>query len=127
MYNYKALYDVANGIFAAGKIGEVLNLNPSNDRNQIATTSPIDSICKVLDILAQHAPNEQREILGIAAQKSKLYLDTYTNLDRHFNTYRSSKMNIDKIIETLGIIHPVLGSREKNIIDKILKLYQVLK
>ena len=56
------LFNVANGIFAAGKIGEAV-FTTSNKRNEMHKANPLTSTCKILDILVQYAP-EEKEVFG---------------------------------------------------------------
>lgn len=125
MRGYKMLYNVANGIFAAGKIGEVLYKQQGNKRNGIYKTNLLANTCKILDILAQYTPEENREAFGARASKSKLYLETCNNLNRHFSTYAKS-FDAEKIAQAFNIIKPILGGDEKRIVDKMLKIYDAL-
>ncbi|MDQ2086851.1 hypothetical protein RBH29_10480 [Herbivorax sp. ANBcel31] len=125
MDGYKTLYNIANGIFAAGKIGEVLYSPSGNERNQIDTTNTITNACEILDILSRYAPEEQREALGEVAKKGKLCLETCNNLNRHFSTYTRG-VDIKKTVEALNIIKPIFGNRERMIVDRVLKLYEAL-
>ena len=125
MRGYKMLFNVANGIFAAGKIGEVLYSQQSNKRNEMHKANPLTSTCKILDILVQYAPEEKKEVFGERAMKSKLYLETCNDLNEHFSTY-AKRIDASKIAQALNIIKPILGDNEKRIVDKMLKLYDAI-
>ena len=126
MKEHKMLYNVANGIFAAGKIGEVLYLRQNSKRNEKGRVTPITSMCKILDILAQYAPEEERETFGAEIMKSKMYLETCNNLGRHFSTYARS-IDANKTVEAINMIKPILGSDERRIAERILRLYDALQ
>lgn len=125
MVGYKMLYIVANGIFAAGKIGEVLYSQQHNKRKGIYRSNPLTDSCKILDILMKYAPEEKKKTFGSRAMKSKLYLETCNSINRHFSTY-ARDFDADKMAQALNIIKPVLGGNEKRIVDKILKVYDAL-
>jgi hypothetical protein len=120
---YSTLYNIANGIYAAAKISEVLYLQ--QNRKGMHKTNPLTGACKILDILAQYAPQEERKVLGAKLMNGKLCLEACNNINKHFSTY-AKNFDADKIAQALSIIKPVLGGEEKRIVDKMLKVYDAL-
>ena len=127
MNGYKNLYDLANGIFAAGRIGEVLNTAHSKNTRGIDSTNTVFVISRILDILSEYAPDRQKGILGEVANKSRVYMDVCNKLNQNISTYRNDRVDTNNIINTLTILHPVLNSQQKMLIDRIIKLNEVFK
>ncbi|MFZ5987258.1 MAG: hypothetical protein ACOYWZ_09075 [Bacillota bacterium] len=126
MNGYKNLYDLANGIYAAGRIREVLNSTRSGETRGLDDTNIIQAFSRILDILSEYAPEKQRNILVGTANKSRIYMDVFKNLNQNLNTYRGNRrLDRNNIVNTLTILQPVLGPRERILIDKIVKLNEV--
>lgn len=126
MNGYKNLYDLANGIYAAGRIREVLNSTRIGETRGLNDTNIIQAFSRILDILSEYAPEKQRNILAGTANKSRIYMDVFKNLNQNLNTYRGNRrLDRNNIVNTLTILQPVLGPRERILIDKIVKLNEV--
>lgn len=126
MNEFKNLYDLANGIFAAGRIGEVISSAHINETRGMDNSNPISVFTRILEILAEYSPEKQRNILGQTANRGRLYMEVFNKLNQTLSTYREKSI-IDRndIVNTLAILQPVLSSREKVLIDKIIKLNEV--
>lgn len=126
MNEFKKLYDLANGIYAAGRIREVIEFAQSSETRGMDNLNPIAAFTQILEILAQYSPERQRNIFGQTANRGKVYMEVFNNLNQRLSTYREkSILNRNDIVNTLTILEPVLGMREKAIIDKIVELNKV--
>jgi len=125
MTMYHGLYELANGIYAAGRIGEALNMSRGSMTRSFDGPNIVTVLSRILEILSEYAPEKQRSILGDAVNRSRVYLDVYQNLNQTLNTYRSRGPDKNQFVNTLTILQPVLGRKERILIDKIVKLNEV--
>jgi hypothetical protein len=101
----------------------------SKDTRSIDNANTISVFSRVLDILSEYAPDRHKNILGEAANKSRVYMEVYNKLNQNIVTYRNNRNGIDtnNIINTLTILHPVLNSQQKMLIERIIKLNEVFR
>ncbi|MCX7842342.1 MAG: hypothetical protein N2489_04635 [Clostridia bacterium] len=125
MNGYGYLYELANGIYAAGRIGEVINSAGSKQTRAAGGADPVCVLGRILEILSQYAPERQRGVLGEAAKRSRVCNEIYRNLNQSLNTYRNGRLDRNNLVKTLAIMQPLLGKRERVIIDKLVKLNDI--
>lgn len=122
----KSLENIANGFKAAHKIQ---NLKNSSFRSEegMPGQSPPELLKEMLQVLAEFSPDKYRGSLSTSLQQSSLYADTYKNLKQHIRESSSHRAKSDDLIRTMQIMKPVLTGRNQHNIEKILKIYEILK
>lgn len=127
MNRYDKLNYLANGIHAASKIRDIYKANLKEDPNSAVRASNTDIVNQVLNVIAQYAPEPYRQDVQTTVQKCCIYNDTYRNLKQHIRSTANHRMNDEEFIRTLDIVRPVVGNRERILIEKIIKIYQIIK
>jgi len=124
---YKKLEYITKGINAARKINEIYNSRIQTRDGSSIMPGRLTMLCEMLDIIAQYAPTSQGRLLGNAADRSAEYSEAYRNIKHKINYVRSNGMNIDTVIDTLKYIKPLLRGQQLHTIDKIIRVYDIIK
>lgn len=121
------LQQVTNGFQAASKIKSVSRRSLSDDDGTTVMPGNVHRLNEMLQIIAEHSPDLHRTALGDTLQKSGEYYKVYRDLKQHFKFARGQRMNMDILLKTLTAVRPSLSHDSKAMIDKILKIYEILK
>jgi threonine synthase len=113
----KKLYDNNNSLSRSAE--------PSDTRSPDILTM-VEVLAAALQIMGRYSSRNYRKPLSDTAQKCGCYTETYRNLQKLFNT-RSPQMNIDFIAQTMDTIRPVLGSRNRPVVEKLLRIYNAVR
>ncbi|HHW00667.1 MAG TPA: hypothetical protein GXX36_14105 [Clostridiaceae bacterium] len=124
---YEKLEYITKGICAANKINEMYNSRIQTRDGSSIMPDRLDMLCEMLNIIAQYSPAPQSRLLGNAADKSAKYSEAYRNIKLQINNVRSNGMNIDTVISTLKYIRPLLRGQQLHTIDKIIRVYDIIK
>jgi len=121
----EALQAIANSIHAAGKIKSTYESYMRSDGENPVFPDKLSVIKNILNIISEYSPEEQRRNMERTINKADVYSNTYKNLKQHLANSRSHKLNKENFVKTLEIVRPLAGNREKYMIDKILRLYDL--
>lgn len=125
MANYKKLEYITNGINAAKKIRSIKNTSSNTRGSEDKDT--ISMINRVLEIIADYSPPEQKNLLASNIQKGALYGNTYRDLKSHIKKVQNTRStNPEGIVRTLDIIKPIVDKDKRRMIEKILRVYEAL-
>ncbi|HOM01485.1 MAG TPA: hypothetical protein PLH43_01475 [Acetivibrio sp.] len=128
MNKYEKLEAITNGINAANKI-RTLQSSATNERaDAIANIDQVGLISQMLDIIAQYSPNTHRKrLLNENLNKTRMYSQVYKGLKHEMKDIKSSnRVGKKDIINTLHILQPVVDNRSRTLIEKILKIQEIL-
>ncbi|NSW89514.1 MAG: hypothetical protein HPY74_02330 [Firmicutes bacterium] len=127
----KNLQSIANAIYAADKIRNILK--DPNTRNSYTpgkrAYNNISVFGEVIRVIADYLPNSNNyrgNSLKEMVDKSAIYINTYKKLKQQLISARNGKLNKNKLVETLAIVRPLLKNERKVIVDKVLKIYEIL-
>ncbi len=121
----KSLTHAANGIHAANMIHKLGNAK-YNESNMALNPSSASTIIEMFRVLTDYAPDYHKALLGQATETSKRYLDAYKGLKEHYRSNSRKAFRKEDLITTLKIIKPVLGSNRTDMVEKIIKIYEIL-
>jgi hypothetical protein len=117
---------IANGFNAARKIYKIKNTSVRNDYSTTVNQSIVSYVIEALQVICDYSPENGKQFLREVINKSNLYNNTYLGLRDHvYDTY-NQKITVKNLARTLEIIHPVLQNRNKLIVEKILKIYEII-
>lgn len=125
MDKYKKLETITNGINAAHKIRSLQN----STSYQRADGKPdtLTLLSEMLSVIAQHSPETHRSSLSERLDKTNVYGEAYRGLKQHVKGIKSNdRIEKNDIIKTLHIIKPVVDERKQTLIEKILKIQEIL-
>lgn len=125
MKGEKKLEHIANGFYAAAEIRNMYNTRLHENADTSVRASSISMMDQIFDILTRYSPQRDREPLEKTARQSSIYIDTYRNLKQQLKSPETRKVNKDNFVNTLSLMKPVLSNRDKTLVDKILKLYEI--
>ena len=125
MNTYSPLEHIANGIYAANKIRNLRQ--PIFEQNSRTSVHPdnISMIRQILDIVHEYIPETHKKALEDTIDKSNLCNETYKSLKQHFTTIKTRGIDNDNLIQTLHIMKPVLNNNTQNLIEKMMKAYEI--
>lgn len=127
MSRNQKIENITNSLNAASKIKAIQKSSTrSGSDNSIFPINP-DMLSEILKIIASHSPNTFRGPLGETCERCDTYINTYRKLKQHLYSTKKQKLNMDKFVKSLQIMHPVLGSNEKLMVEKILKIYEIFE
>lgn len=127
MNKYIALDYIANGIHAANKIHKIRNSKLGEDSRSSVSTSNLQLMDEMLKVITEYSPGKHQRSFEESLGKYSLYRDAYTNLKHHIKTSSRQRIDGGSLVKTIQIIHPLAGSREKPALEKIIKIYEILK
>ncbi len=126
MNRYNLWDNIANGFNAANKVRDVYNSSLREEQNLSVRASNVTLLLQMLSAISEYSPEPHREVISRAVDRCNLYNCTYKDLKRHFGSMRGQSPSFRNFTETLGIIRPILDNGNKSVIDKILKIYEIL-
>lgn len=124
---YKKLEYITNGICAASKINEIYNSRIQTRDGSSIMPGRLSMLNEILNIIAQYSPTRQGSLLGDAANKSTEYSEAYRNIKHQINSVRSNGIDADTVINTLKHVKPLLRGQQLHTIDKIIRIYDIIK
>jgi len=131
MDNGKYLQSIANGIYAANEVRNLLkapNMRSDNTTGMVARS--ISVFGEVIKVIADYLPvenNQRGSNIKEMVNKSAAYGNTYSQLKQHLVSARQSRLNKDHLIETLAIVKPLLKDEPRTTVDKVLRIYEIIK
>ncbi|HOJ09329.1 MAG TPA: hypothetical protein PK733_01885 [Clostridiales bacterium] len=135
------LGSLANGIYAAAEIYNIMKLNESDsnkkkpyskdENNQYRRSVNPSTTAMYNDVLiaiAKYLPEAsyRKNNLRKSLDKSILYGNTYKQLKDNMTSLRVDGMDKNKLINTLSIVKPLLNGERADIVDKFLKIYDII-
>lgn len=128
MNKYEKLESITNGINAANKIR---TLQSSTLSQRSDTSNNIDTaalLSQMLSIIAQYSPNTDRgNLLNERLDKTRMYSEAYKGLKHEIRDIKSNnRVGKEDIIKTLHILQPVVDTRRQTMIEKLLRIQQIL-
>lgn len=123
---YKKLNTIANGINAVSKIQEVISSSPGNNPKTTVREDKKTTLIDILHIIAEYSPDRSGNLLSDILNRSEQYCDSYKNVKLHLNSTRNQRVNRQNFINTLSVIKPLLDNRNKVMINKVLRIYEIL-
>ncbi|HHV59837.1 MAG TPA: hypothetical protein GXX49_06050 [Clostridiaceae bacterium] len=123
----KRLTYIANAIHAANKINDTYrNFYKSRSQDNENLPSKIDMVRSSMNVVTDYCPESHRERFGKAFKKTNLYTDTFIRLREYIMTANSRSDRREHFINLIGILQPVADTRSRYLLDKIIKLYEIL-
>lgn len=120
------LQAIADGINAANKIHNIYKSGLLSDSRTVIRDGRLAMINDILQVIAGNSPERSANLLKETLEKTTVFSDTYRNLKRHMTLARNRSMNSGDLVETLNIIKPALSSQQKVLVDKVIKLFDVI-
>ncbi|NLC68654.1 MAG: hypothetical protein GX754_07720 [Clostridiaceae bacterium] len=135
MNNRKNLHSIANAIYAADKILNLLNKKQGQGADEITAgwrraypdMAVFGEITKIIANYLPGSEDHRGNHLKRTVDKCAFYEDTYKKLKQHLVSVKNEGLNGDRIFETLAAIKPYARRRQKTAIDKSMKIYKILK
>lgn len=124
---YRKLEYIANGIHAANKINEINSSSHNMRDGSSVKAGKLTRLNEIAGVIAQYYPGPHGRIIGDAAGKSAVYSETYRNVKRQINSSRGKNIDAGTMINTLRTIKPALGGQQLHMVDKIIKIYDIIK
>lgn len=124
--NDKKLEAISNGFIAASKIQQALNPINNDDSRMTVKRDSLDSINEIINIINLHSPGSYRNGAIDAAKKSMEYSKAYKDIKQYFNTRKNERLDNESFINTVKVMKPILTNQHKVIIDKFLKITEIL-
>lgn len=126
MDRFEALEQIANGIQAAGRIKKLFRENTRGGDEAAIMPSSVSTLNEVLEVIAEYSPGFRRQAINDTVIKSNMLSDTYRSLKTNFSNAREGKLDRESVLKTLSAIRPMVSERQKLLIDKVLKIYEIL-
>lgn len=131
MNNNKYLQSIANGIYAADKINNLLKAqNTRSDNMAGAAARNISIFGEIIKIIADYLPtdnNYRENNLKDIISRSSTYGNTYSQLKQHLLAAKGERLSNNQLAETLSIVKPLLQDKPRSTVDKVLKIYEIIK
>lgn len=127
MNKNKKFEHLANGFHAAGKINNMRRSNLRGDSSNSFSSSNITVLSEMLQTIAEYSPDSHRGSLEGTIYKSNEYINTYRNLKNHFRSVSNQKINTESFVRTLDLVKPVVNNNQQVLIEKILKVYEIIR
>jgi hypothetical protein len=122
----KRLHGITNGIITAGKIHNIYKSNLHSDSRTVIKAGRLSMINDILQALSEHSPDKPAKLLSETIDKTVTFSNTYKGLKRHLSLSQERSMTGNDMLETLSIMKPALNNQQKVLIDKIIKIYDIL-
>lgn len=127
MNRNRKLEHLANGFNAAGKINNMRKSQSRDDSNNSLSPNNLNAIREMLQTIAEFSPEYHRKPLEGTIYKSNEYINTYRDLKHHFRSVSKQRVDAESFVKTLGIIKPVVNNNQQVMIEKLLRVYEILK
>lgn len=124
---YKKLEYITNGIRAANKINEIYNSRIQARDGSGIMPSRLSMLNEILKTIAQYYPGPHGSLLSNAVIKSTEYSEAYKNVKHQINMARNNGIDADMVINTLKYIRPLLRGQHMHTIDKVIRIYDIIK
>lgn len=126
MDKYKKLESITNGINAAHKLMTLKN-SAANQRSDDSPYITPALLSQMLQVIAQHSPDRSKTPLKRSLDQTNLYTKAIRELKQEaLNIREKNRVYKDDIIKTLHILKPIMDPRRQSIIEKIIKIQQIL-
>ncbi|NMB33291.1 MAG: hypothetical protein GX992_03490 [Clostridium sp.] len=124
MNKHKKLETITNGLNAASEIIKLQD-STTNQRNHNSITP--EFVSQALQIIARYSPEKHRAPLTEGLNKTNLYSDVIKKLKlKMLDAKKKDKIHRDDIVSTLHILRQIAEPKQQTIIDKILKIRDIL-
>lgn len=124
---YKKLEYIANGIHAANKISKIYSSDLQTRDGSRIRPGKLSSLNEIIGIIAQYYPGSRGTMLGDVADKTASYSEAYRNVKHQVSSTRGGGTDAETVINTLRAVKPALGGQRLHTIDKIIKIYEIIK
>lgn len=122
----KVLEHITKGLQAASKIQKVYNSSLRSNSNTSVRAGNKSMLADIIGIIAEHSPDTHKRTLEEALSRSYQYSEAYSHIKQHLRTVRNQKMNKENFIETLNVVRPILSNRRKALVDKVMKIFEII-
>ena len=126
MENNNTLEYIANGFHAAHRIRNLYTSNINRSSELSVLPSDITTLSEVLKIICDYLPEINKAPLNRAIDQSNLYSEAIRNLKKHVATSRGQKFDMNNVARTLSIVQPLLGDNHKALLQKLIKIYEIM-
>lgn len=128
MDRYQKLEQITNGINAAYKIKTATNSLNREDCENGQETNNVELLLQMLSVIAEYYPEPHRNTLSNNLKKSTVYHNTYKNLKHHIKNMQTSRSaDSNEFARTLELVKPVLDKDRRSLIEKMLRIHEILK
>jgi hypothetical protein len=131
MNNSKYLQSIANGIYAADKVRNLLETtNVRSNTPSGVVGNRIAVLGEIIKVIANYLPveNSQRgSNIQELVNKSTMCGNTYSQLKQHLFHAKEGRLKQGQLIETLAIVRPLLKDEPRVTVDKVLKIYEIIR
>ncbi|MCR4435660.1 MAG: hypothetical protein QHH06_09865 [Clostridiales bacterium] len=127
MEKNRTLDYLAKGFTAAHRIRQASQKSLRSDENRSVQPSNLHKMGEIMQILAEYSPDRHKDNLSAAIEKSMMYSNTYRNLKQHLREARGKKMDVPTVLKALEMLKPALGNNHNILIDKMVKIYEILR
>jgi len=128
MDRYQRLEQITNGINAAYKIKSAENSFRRDNSENRSKISNVDLLIQILSVIAEYSPENYRNTFSDKLQKSTVYHNTYRNLKQHIRNIQTNRhLDSDGLARTLELVKPILATDRRNLVEKMLKIHEILK
>ena len=126
MDKYKKLETITNGLNAAHKI-MTLQTSAINQRSKDSTKITPALLSQMLQVIAQYSPDKNKIPLTRSLEQTNRCSKAITELKEEvLNIREKNKIYKDDVIKTLHILKPIVDPNRQTIIEKILKIQEIL-
>jgi len=126
MDRYKKLDNIANSIHAASRINSIRNSRLLRDDDSNIKNNNISTLYEILDTIAHYSPQSYRDSFSQRLYECKSCSNVYRDLKQHLKTSDSRRNGTDFYLKALETLAPVLGNRERSMLDKIRRIYEII-
>lgn len=120
------LENIANAIHAANKINSTYKPEKNNNLKTRLLPANVDVLKNILGIIAEYSPKRHRSKISNTLERTSHFSTTFRDLKHYMSSSRSDSGYRKSFIDILSILEPIADVRKKNIIQKILKLDEIL-
>jgi hypothetical protein len=126
MDKYKKLETITNGLNAANKI-MTLQTSAINQRSKDSAYINPALLSQMLHVIAQYSPDKNKILLTRSLEQTDRYRKAIRELKEEvLNIREKNRINKDDVIRTLHIIKPIVDPNRQTILEKILKIQEIL-
>ena len=123
----KSLENIANSFYAAAQVKDMLNSNQRGDSESQKQSLDLATLRQLLNVITRYSPDTYKNILNKTCEECDAYSNTYRNLKHHLSNNKEQRISKHNFVKTVDIIKPVLGKRQKDMAERIFKLYEAFK
>ncbi len=124
-YNSR-LDKIIGSLQTVNRIKEVYDTNmKSTDRISIKDNQ-VKILCDMLNIIAEQNDKRDSGRMRKSLEQSSHVLNTYHELKSKLKNVRNNRISTINIRHTLDVLKPVLNTRNRYMVEKAIKIYDIL-